>query len=575
MKLKTAVFKYALVALGILLLAPQAMAQVASPDFQIGIIGTQEKSPLQLAEARISYRFDQVGTGKSAQSVPVQMTYRLHNPDKAQNLEINLPVQGPDGVMPEVTAVFVNGQERTWETQSAKNYTGIGTALNSISIPLEIAQDADVIIDIRATQPIAGENVPFGFSTGRGWSDKITTGTLEAFFPFTTANWNLALKKSSDQSALPLVYSGKSASWSFSDLDPATAEDVYWQIADLRAMNYYEQGLDRWRQDNNDPQAFEMLFDSLMDMIPCHGEKMPSDSWWRGMYDTLTVGKLSTLEGEEQSATAMELYSADYAVPQDGNQACIEMRQRPERYIAALKKLLDTPKDQRSAIALRALEKHYVFLRKLAILNGDNSLNEKITDVSKEDPYGQQGLSDKDRELMSKWDERFSTPASQKPGTTTNTTGTNNGKGNKSATTVVSTWIDNLPNLSFGTQVALFAGLAILILIIIGYIIFKWQENPVIPARPVDNKPKDATPVAGFGLGRTMEPPVSRPTESKHEPENIIAQDKPTETRQNLPKPPSTPPPPINTWPKPDTKPDDNTNKPPQSGPGPKPPLSI
>jgi len=69
--------------------------------------------------------------------------------------------------------------------------------------------------------------------------------------------------------------------------------------------------------------------------------------------------------------------------------------------------------------------------------------------------------------------------------------------------------LDKLPRLSFGTQMILFGIIALIVIIIIGLIVFKWQENPKLPERPADFKPKPPTvPLTGQGLSpKTQNPP--------------------------------------------------------------------
>jgi hypothetical protein len=555
--------------------------QIDLPGMQLGMIGTGNKTPIQISEARITYRFDQGGTGKAAQAVPVQMTYRLHNPSTTQTLDVYVPIVGPEGDAPEVTAIFVNGREQPLATASSARYYGLDQPLRSTSFNLTLPKDADAIIDIRALQPITGENIPFAFQTAKAWSETLQNGTLEAFFPFTTANWNVALRELKQEPTLiALTYSGKTASWSFSNVKTETASDVFWQTANLEAMAYYEQGLDLWRKDNNDPQAYETLKGALLDMIPCRGEQMPLATWWNSMLDTVNVGILSALpQGDAQDVKALEIFSNNWTVPQGENKSCTAMQQRPERYSSALSYILQVPKDQRSAAVEQALNKHYEFLNKLTAVMGENSLGLDPNNVTSVDPFGNPKLSDKDKSILKLWDYRFGGPQPTETMATSTQSGATKTSIGSSVSSTLANIMQRLPKLSFGTQIILFAILALIVLVIIGFIVFRWQENPTVPERPKDvpgspygnNRP--TVPLMGMGLGRKPDltqpqSPVSKDQVAKNEPENIF---KP-------PTPPSVPPtPPVPPKPPavPPTPPASNNGTNNLNNNEPKPPLTI
>ena len=566
----------------ILALVPwQASAQVTQPtELQLGLIGTAAKSSAQIAEMHVTYRFDQMGTGKSAQAVPVQMTYRLHNPGDTQTFDVQMPTIGREGEAPEITAIFVNGKEQPLPKSADKSYQGLNKTYRSVTLSVAMPKDADVIVDIRALQPITGENIPFVFNSGRGWDGPIQSGIIEAIFPFTAANWNVTMRKlSQDPTMVPLVYSGRSASWTFSNLDVQAEDGVFWQIADLEAITYYEQGLDLWRQNNNDPQAYSMIYRSLMDMIPCHGEQMPPAAWWNNIYETISVGVISSSgsDGEQQSAKAMELYSGDWSVPQGDNASCVEMQQRPDRYRNALKSLLSIPQDQRSAAMQQTLEKHYSFLRKLATVKGENSLQDNPSSPAKTDPLGDPKLSEKDRQLLALWDDRFANPQAagqtNQPGEA-KATGGQTIKTGTSVSTTINNLLQKLPHLSFGTQIILFAILALIVLIIIGYIIFKWQEAPSMPERPIDLQAKTppTVPLMGMGLGTKVNLAEPNPLKDEKIVDEFVPWQKPI-------VPPQPPKPVDNNVPKVDTTIGVVANKPPAANPTkppePKPPLTI
>lgn len=512
--------------------------QVSLPSLQLGMIGSASKSPIQISESRITYRFDQGGTGKSAQAVPVQMTYRLHNPSATQTLEVYVPVAGQEGDAPEVTAIFVNGKEQPLTTPTNQRYFGLDQPIRSMAFNLTLPKDADAIVDIRALQPITGENIPFAMQTARAWSDKIPTGTFEAFFPFTTANWNVALRElKAEPTLIPLTYSGRTASWTLTNLDPQTASDVFWQTADLQAMAYYEQGLDLWRKNNNDPQAYQTLYDALLDMIPCQGQQMPLISWWSSTYDTVTIGILSALQhGEEQDVSALRHFSANWTVPEIDNKTCTVMQQRPERYRSALNYLIQIPKDQRSAAVQDVLAEHFNFLNKLTALMGENSLGLDKNNLPNTDPLSNAGLSENDKKLLAVWDYRFSDaqPAGQSSASTNPTGSVAKTNLGSSVSSTLSNILQKLPKLSFGTQIILFALLALIVLVIIGFIVFKWQETPTVPERPQEpfgqsplgGAKSPTVPLMGIGLGSRVDftKPQSPPNmqTDTHEPENIF-----------------------------------------------------
>ncbi|MDD5438541.1 MAG: hypothetical protein PHC70_05390 [Patescibacteria group bacterium] len=569
--------------------------QVNLPGLQLGMIGTANQTPVQISEARVTYRFDQGGTGKAAQAVPVQMTYRLHNPSATQTMEVYVPVAGQEGDAPEITAIFVNGKEQPLSAPANQKYYGLDQPIRSIAFSLTLPKDADAIVDVRALQPITGENIPFAFQTAKAWADKIPTGTLEAFFTFTTANWNVALRELKQEPTLvPITYSGKTAAWNFSNLDAKTSSDVFWQTANLEAMAYYEQGLDLWRQNNNDPQAYKTLKGALLDMIPCHGEQMPLATWWNSMLDTANVGILSALPpGDAQDTKAMEIFSNNWTMPQGEDKSCIAMQQRPDRYRSAFGYIMQVPQDQRSETDNQALEKHYAFLNKLTTVMGENSLGLDPNNIPSTDPFGNSKLSDKDKQLLAIWDYRFggSRPSEQTSTSTgQTTTPTNIGS---SVSSTLANLFQKLPKLSFRTQVVLFAILALIVLIIIGFIVFKWQETPTVPERK-DNgpspfggpKPTPTVPLLGRGLGSRPDltqpqSPISKEEKSKNEPENIFkppAPPVPPPVPPIAPKPPTVPPAPPKPptpLPVPPTPPTQQSGTNNVNNNEPKPPLSI
>jgi hypothetical protein len=255
-------------------------------------------------------------------------------------------------------------------------------------------------------------------------------------------------------------------------------------------------------------------------------------------------------DGEAKWIKSLELWSANWTVPQGEDAECLAKQWRPDRYRSALNALMAIPKDQRSSAVQQALDKHYAFMRKLAAQRGENSLQEKTDSIPNTDPLNESKLSAKDRQLMADWDARFSQP---------NVPGQANAQGNTQiqgksttssslfASTTIGRILKKLPKLSFGTQILLFAFLALIILIIIGYIIFKWQETPSVPERPMDASAtgkSPTVPLMGMGLGSKVNLADTQTTSekvAKLEPENIFRQEK-ADTAAPAPKSPASPP---------------------------------
>lgn len=512
--------KYLIALSAIMFALPLAGLASESPAWQLGLIGTASESPVQINEMRVTYRFDQMDAGKTHNSVPVHMTYRLHNPGGAQSFDLAVPLAGEQDMRPEITAVFINGVEQPLSGMVNHSYSSTGLNLPSMVLTLTMAPGADQIVDIRALQPAYGESARFGFQTGQAWSGTITSGSLEAIFPYTTANWNVNLRRlDNEQTLIPLTYSGNSAKWEFSNLDARTASDVYWIYEDIGAITYFDQGHAKWKINNNDPEAYAMLHRALLDMQPCAGRTMPLDSWWDSMYETITMGLIATEvpEGQEQWMKAMERWSAGWTVMRTDNE-CIAKQWRPARYALSVKQLMEIPEDQRSANMRQALNNHYKFLRKLVAYTGENSLKDDPNNIPAIDPLTDPNLSNADRLLLSSWDQRFASPAPILDTTSPDTTGINQPPVKAGITQTVSSTINQLlgklPRMSFGTQMILFGILALVVIIIIGLIIFKWQETPKLPERPNDFKPKPPTvPLTGQGLSPKTQTPPPAPVE--------------------------------------------------------------
>lgn len=505
-----------LTALGAIMFAlPLAVTASELPALQLGLIGTASELPVQINEMRVIYRFDQMDTGKTHNSVPVHMTYRLHNPGGAQSFDLAVPLADEQDTHPEITAVFINGVEQPLSGTVNQSYFSTNLNTPAMTLSLAMAPGADQIVDIRALQPAYGETMRFAFETGRAWSGRIASGSLEAIFPYTPANWNVSLRQlDNEQTLIPLTYSDHSAKWEFSNLDTRTAGDVYWIYANIGAITYFDQGHAKWKINNNDPEAYTMLHRALLDMQPCAGRTMPLASWWDGMYETITMGLIATEvpEGQAQWMKAMERWSAGWTVMKTDNE-CVAKQWHPARYALNVKQLMEVSEDQRSAGMRQALNNHYKFMRQLVAYTGENSLGDNPDSIPSMDPLGDPKLSEADRLLLSQWDQRFSSPTpipdttpavSTKAGQPADKTGLT-----QTVSSTINQILEKLPRLSFGTQMILFGIIALIVIIIIGLIVFKWQETPKLPERPNDFKPNHPTvPLTGQGLPpRTQIPP--------------------------------------------------------------------
>ena len=443
-------------------------SQAAGPDYQgFGLPGPLSSTQIQLDELRVTYRFDQMGQrGKAQDAVPVQATYKFHNPGPTQTLEVGVPLPSANGKTAELTSVFVNGKEVRPAQIKNVNFVNSDSGVRAAVISVTVFENSDLILDLRGNQPVEKLEFPFDMRTGAGWDGTVQSGTYEAILPYDAANWNLALRKRGDDTLVPLNYAGRAATWTFTELKPEAANDVYWTIADPSAMDYYSRGNLRYQQTQGDAESYSMMRSALLDMVPCGDVKMPLSTWWNSVYDTVSTGYLAAQypEGMERLSRSLELWSDSWNVPHGDDAACQTMRQRPDRYRQALKALLAIPKDQLSAQANTALANHYRFLRNLAAANSPESrLSSGDTDPIK-DP----NLSEADKSVMSQWDDRFaSTTAVQQ-------------QGNASSTPIGNFWNKikaAFPKLSLRTQIAIFVILALLVLIGVALIAFGWKEK--------------------------------------------------------------------------------------------------
>lgn len=475
----------------------------AGPEYQgFGLPGPSSASKIQLDELRVTYRFDQMGRrGKAQDAVPVQTTYKFHNPGATQTLDIGVPLPSANGKLAELTTVYVNGKEVRPGAPKTLRLQNTQRDVTASVVTVTIFENSDLILDLRGNQPVEKLEFPFAISTGAGWDGSIQSGVFEAVMPYDAANWNLSLRKRDGDTMLPLAYSGRAATWSFNDLKIEVGNDVYWTIADPSAMEYYARGNQRYRDTQGDAESYSMMRNALLDMVPCGDVRMPLSTWWNSVYDTVTTGYLTTqyTDGMERLAKSLDLWSDGWNIPHGDDAACQAMRQRPDRYRHAVKSLMAMPSEQLSANAKNALTRHYRFLRDLVKANSPES---KIQ-TGDADPLNDQNLTDKDRSVLAQWDERFGSITSNASTT--------------AAAPIAGFWNKikaSFPKLSLRTQIALFVILALLVLIGIALIAFGWKEKDEFPKdsgrRTPDHSP--ISPPSVFKPGPSNKPLYDRPT---------------------------------------------------------------
>jgi len=487
----------------------------AAENAFLGIPGLATQTSLQITEMRVTYRFDQIGArGKTPDTVPVQIAFKVHNSDKTQTVSVQLPLGYTDGRLAEPTALFVNGKEFPIPKTSVVRLFGSSSDVKTISFPLTVYENADAIVDIRINQPSDDTGFVFRMSTGGAWNGVVQTGSLEALMPYQAQNWNVALRKTGDNELLPLAYSGTAAKWSFSDLHPAQENDAVWLIANPDAMDYFNLGNDAWTQSQGaDIHSYETMRNALLDMTPCNGVRMPLESWWNGMYDTMTMGVVAGdgQSQQEQLQRAMQYWSDGWSVPQGSSAACTSLHQRPDRYRTAVKNMLALQPEQRSAASQDALKKHFVFLRQLAAVAADPSVVlANITDDT--DPVSA-NLSFAQRQLLANWDERFAAPEQSK--TQGAAAAIVQSSIVKAPFAFVSSTLNRisraLPHLSLRTQIVIFVLLALLVLLLVIVVVVKWKERQDPPASNSDPLPhafselsKPSTPFTPPGFESKM-----------------------------------------------------------------------
>ncbi len=440
----------------------------------IGLFGPTERTDVQLQDVKATYRFDQMNEpGKSAGMVPVQMTAKVHNFGSTQNFEIAIPIIAANNLEPIVASVFINGREQSWQKKSV-TLAGMEEAIPAATFRLQLVKDAEAILDVRVLQPLGANKMPFLFSTASGWRGEIPSGTLEAITPFAPFNWNMELRRVESETLLPLNYANNQASYGFANLIPSAAQDVYWHYANLEALEYFARGNERFQKTQGDAKSFEMMRQGLLDMIPCNGVKMPLQSWWINMYETVTLGVIGKApEGQERLKTAMKLWSDNWNVPTEQNKECAELKQRPDRYKEALEKLLMISPAERTTHGNDALKEHNDFLKEISAKLGDGS----IADSQAENLAQDENLSETDRALLAGWDSRFASQTDNNG----NGAASPNGDANNNNNSFVSSTINNIknffPNLSLASQILLFFFIAVILIIIIILIISRWRDS--------------------------------------------------------------------------------------------------
>lgn len=510
--------------------------QAATPgdSASVGLPGFADPSPMQMTELRVTYRFDQMDArGKAPDAVPVQMAFKIHNPERTQDVMLLIPLGDADGRTADLTAVYINGKEKQLPAPALRRFSGTDGDIRAASLPITVYENSDTLVDIRFSQPADANGFVFRMGTGRAWNGTLQTGSLEGIFPYAVQNWNASLRKNTDNALVPLTYQDNAARWSFENLAPDQANDVTWSFADTAAMDYFNRGNDLWTQTQGaDPQSYEMMYQALLDMQPCGQVKMPLESWWNGMFDTIATGVIaSTPEaGQERRQKALDVWSSRWAVPVGDDAACVSMRQRPDRYRMAASQILSITPDQRSSATQQTINNHFLFLRKVAAVSTDPNVNPNgITDES--DPFQDKSLTAGQKQALAVWDSRFANP------TTTETPPT--ATGSAAPFSFISSTINRiagaLPRLSLRTQIIIFIIFALLLLTIVSVLLFKWREKPLVETH------KDPMPQAFGGL-----PIPPRNTSGTQEPKMNLM--------RGLGNPPAPTPPPDSKIQKPEAQ---------------------
>ncbi|MFA6447585.1 MAG: hypothetical protein WCW31_05035 [Patescibacteria group bacterium] len=440
----------------------------------IGLPGPVSKTNLEISELRITYRFDQQNSqGKAQQSIPVQMTFRVHNAGKAETAKIAIPVGAVDGRWAELAAIYLNGKELPLQKLAATPLPD-ADGMRAATFNLTVLDNSDAIVDIRLNQPQNASGYAFKMGTGANWNGNLT-GSLEALFPYNAQNWNTVLRKTSNDEMVPLAYSGHSATWNFSNIKPSAEIDAYWLLADPASMDYFDRGTQLYAEERGSLESYEMMLSALLDMEPCNGMRMPMAPWWTNTYQTVATGIVSVQPDESaQLYKSLELWSANWTVANGQEKTCIEMRQDPERYLVALKKILAMPQDQRSSELQNALELHAKFLKNLSSTLGNNSLESVTSTQGLLSALASNKASSQDRTILAPWDNRFAEPVAS----------------NNSAPSSVSSPF----KLSRTWQIVIYSLLALLVLIGVAIIATRWKEEDPRTSYDVPRTTSDTTP---------------------------------------------------------------------------------
>ncbi len=488
-------------------------AKAMMPDTAaIGLPGITNPAEVEMRDLRVTYRFDQMNEpGKSAGFIPVQIAAKLYNLGSAQSLTLAVPLQRHNSHQAKVLSVFVNGLEVPVKAVSKIELHDSQYAEDAGVFTINLSKDAVAIVDIRLNQPITEQVLPFFISTASGWSGAIGAGTIEAIVPFMPANWNLEMRAIADDTIRPLTYSENRAAYTFQNMNPSETDDVYWHFANMDALEYFARGNERFQKTQGDAKSYEMMRTGLLDMIPCNGVRMPLASWWRNMYETVTMGVIASVpEGQERIAKAMELWSDDWTVPNESNQQCLNLNQRPERYKQSLAQLLAIPAAERSTLANDALKKHETYMRALSQEAGDGSAaNSQEQDLAQD-----VNISDSDKALMANWDSRFASAITDDD--------SNEDDQDQEKTSWPSSMIAKLkawfPNMSPGSQILLFIFLAAMLLIVVAFIFIKWKEGSDDNSTPYMGAPAVKNPVSPSFMPTINEDRIKKDVEAPVKP---------------------------------------------------------
>jgi hypothetical protein len=498
--------------------ASAAMTVTDSP--RLGLPGPVGDTMIQIQDLRVTYRFDQLNEpGKSVGMIPVQMTAKLHNFGSAQSLEIAIPLISSHNVAPEVASFYANGQEQKINRNQKVNLDGNGD-IEAATVRVNLAKEGEVIIDIRLLQPIDGNILPLLFNTASGWKDVIPSGTIEAITPFAPFNWNIELRRVDSDAAVALTYADKSVAYSFQNLIPSSAQDVYWHFANMEALEYFARGNERFQKTQGDEKSYQMMRSGLLDMIPCNGVRMPLASWWRNMYETITLGVISSApEGQERTARAMELWSDNWHVPSEAERECAELKQRPDKYKTALNQLLMIAPAERSTYANDALKKHDKFVKEMSEKMGDGS----ITNSEAADLGDDENLSETDRSLLGEWDAGF-VNGSKAVDSNTNSEANDDDNESGFVSSTLAAFDKWIPSLTLGSQILLFIFLALILVIIVTFIILRWKEDDTPKAPTVyqtQNTPKKTVApsfISKNAIAPTKKPDLKTPSSMRDVP---------------------------------------------------------